>query len=143
MNIEWYTPGSWLSNDLADIGNMLGTDTSRDFSMALIAGHIDDLLESAKLGELNRDQASICKRQPGVVEIRLPEPIELEQIRLLIRIYYGEPPEWGGLVSLCLGAKDDSPNWKTQQNASIDLAQQRGEFWLEKRGENREDPSHC
>lgn len=131
IGANWMDAQSWLKQDLDGVGERLRDNPQAPYVLSILAGHIYNLLDRAALGELRSKEVTCCKSKPGVAEMRLPEPYRIGDIKLLARVYYGEPPEWEGLVSLCLGVKEDSPQWKEQQNASIAQAQDRGETWLE------------
>lgn len=130
VGLAWTNPQCWLRKDLNELRSLFGNDPEAFFVTATLAGHLREYLEQASLGELSSKEATACKSQPGVAEIRLPIPYRINSRQFLVRLYYGEPAEWGGMVSLCLGAKENSDNWKEQQNVSISLAQNRGESWL-------------
>ncbi|MGJ9431768.1 hypothetical protein ACRQFN_07070 [Actinotignum sp. GS-2025e] len=131
IEARWDDPGCWLSQDFATILQLFGGEGAGLNTAMYLAGEIEELLDSAAFGDLESKAVTRCKSRPGVAEIRLLSSFPIGEATFHVRIYYGEPEEWEGLVSLCLAVKSAGPRWKEEQNASIALAQERGEAWIQ------------
>ncbi len=132
----WYETDCWLSEDLQEFLDSLGGELNA-YAVSNLVGEIDDYLYDAEIGALRQEsywrRGEVCRvaSQEGLLEIRLPTPIDLLGGRFRMRLCYSEPDCFEGLVSLHLHAKNiDDVLSKQLQNDEMDLAQRRGNGWV-------------
>ncbi|ADH93199.1 hypothetical protein EBF03_07365 [Arcanobacterium haemolyticum] len=137
---DWLDMPTWLGSDIAGLRESV---FHGNFQYIQLIGEINELLQCASYGELTQEYPDDVvrsskdvvptRREPNVIELRLPEPFDVEKKRYRSRVYFAEPMIIDALVSLGHLMKDvDSQMWREEQDRKIDDCARRLESWVKK-----------
>ena len=129
---QWYEMPCWISDDMA---LDLNTLEAHMFERMHLRAEMDDLLERASYGNLQQDpefvkatrDATRTRLDVEVIELRVPEPFDVNGNRCRSRIYCFEPEhDRDSLVSLGSYVKVlDSRRWRELEDSFIHKCSQR------------------